>query len=126
MSKLLYGFLFLILLSGPFCPSLAHAHVGHSEDAASQKAAPPEEYTAEESEYAIGGEEPTLDETELMDEESMGTATHQDMPGMKHKMPQVTLSEHELVSPSQKGYYAAVGITIFAGLVFGILGVKRN
>jgi len=31
-----------------------------------------------------------------------------------------------MVSPSQKGYYAAVGITIFAGLVFGILSIKRH
>lgn len=124
MSKLLIGFLFLILLFGPFSPPLTHAHVGHPDDAASKKS-PLDEYIAEESEYAIGGEEPTLDQTELMDETG-DTDAHQDMPGMKHKMPKVTPSEHKLVSPSQKGYYAAVGITILAGLVFGILGIKRN
>ena len=35
-----------------------------------------------------------------------------------HQEPQVELSHHELVSSSSKGFGTAVGITLFAGLVF--------
>ena len=35
-----------------------------------------------------------------------------------HQEPQIELSHHELVSPSSKGFGTAVGITLFAGLVF--------
>ena len=35
-----------------------------------------------------------------------------------HQEPQVELSNHELVSSSSKGFGTAVGITLFAGLVF--------
>lgn len=39
---------------------------------------------------------------------------------------QVTLAEHEWVSPLKKGYKTAVGITLLAASVFGILSVKRK
>ena len=35
-----------------------------------------------------------------------------------HQEPQIELSHHELVSSSSKGFGAAVGITLFAGIVF--------
>ena len=35
-----------------------------------------------------------------------------------HREPQIELSHHELVSSSSKGFGTAVGITLFAGLVF--------
>ena len=35
-----------------------------------------------------------------------------------HQEPQIELSHHELVSSSSKGFGTAVGITLFAGLVF--------
>ena len=43
----------------------------------------------------------------------------------KHAEPQVEISHHERVSSSSKGYGAAIGITLFAGLVFAGLSFKR-
>lgn len=43
----------------------------------------------------------------------------------QHEKPHIKAAAHEWVSPSQKGYPAAVGITILAGLVFGVLSFKR-
>ena len=37
----------------------------------------------------------------------------------------IKISKHEWVSTSQKGYGAAAGITLIAGLVFGILLLRR-
>ena len=42
-----------------------------------------------------------------------------------HQDPQVELSHHELVSSSSKGFGAAVGITLFAGIVFAGLTFLR-
>lgn len=42
-----------------------------------------------------------------------------------HKMQNVKTSSHEWVSTSQKGYGAAVGITILAGLFFCALSFMR-
>ena len=42
-----------------------------------------------------------------------------------HQAPQIELSHHELVSSSSKGYGAAVGITLFAGIVFAGLTFLR-
>ena len=42
-----------------------------------------------------------------------------------HQEPQVELSHHELVSSSSKGFGAAVGITLFAGIVFAGLTFLR-
>ena len=43
----------------------------------------------------------------------------------EHAGPQVELSHHERVSSSSKGFGAAVGITLFAGLAFAGLTFKR-
>ncbi|MZH42318.1 MAG: hypothetical protein F3740_11020 [Nitrospinae bacterium] len=43
----------------------------------------------------------------------------------EHKMPQVQLAHHERVSSSSKGYGAAVGITLFAGIAFAGLTFMR-
>ena len=42
-----------------------------------------------------------------------------------HQEPQIELSHHELVSSSSKGFGTAVGITLFAGLVFAGLTFLR-
>ncbi|MFQ5672824.1 MAG: hypothetical protein ACE5G9_07005 [Nitrospinales bacterium] len=52
-----------------------------------------------------------------------GPATPEKMQHDKHK---VKLAEHKWVTSSQKGYGVAVGITVLAGLVFGILSIKRK
>ena len=43
-----------------------------------------------------------------------------------HQEPQIELSHHELVSSSSKGFGTAVGITLFAGLVFAGLTFLRT
>ena len=43
----------------------------------------------------------------------------------EHSKPQVQLAHHERVSSSNKGYGAAVGITLFAGLAFAGLTFMR-
>ena len=43
----------------------------------------------------------------------------------EHQQAQVQLSHHERVSPSSKGFGTAVGITLFAGLVFAGLTYMR-
>ena len=42
-----------------------------------------------------------------------------------HQEPQVELSHHELVSSSSKGFGTAVGITLFAGIVYAGLTFLR-
>ena len=44
----------------------------------------------------------------------------------EHAGPQVELSRHERVSSSSKGFGAAVGITLFAGLAFVGLTFRRS
>lgn len=43
----------------------------------------------------------------------------------EHAAPQVEISHHEMVSTSSKGYGTAIGITLFAGLVFAGLTFRR-
>ncbi len=43
----------------------------------------------------------------------------------EHDGPQVDLSRHERVTSSSKGFGTAVGITLFAGLVFAGLTIRR-
>lgn len=43
----------------------------------------------------------------------------------EHKIPEIKLSKHELISMSQKGYGSAVAITLLAGGVFAILNIRR-
>ena len=43
----------------------------------------------------------------------------------EHAGPQVELSHHERVSFSSKGYGAAIGITLFVGLAFAGLIIRR-
>ena len=54
-----------------------------------------------------------------VDEKHMGGSHNE------HAGPQVELSRHERVSSSSKGFGAAVGITLFAGLAFAGLTFRR-
>lgn len=45
--------------------------------------------------------------------------------GEEHSMEEIELASHEWVSSSRKGYSAALGVTLLAGLVFGFLTIKR-
>lgn len=128
MHKLIYitAFTFLSI----FLPALTSdiwAHGGHEKTEIAEPAPTPVP-AQEENIYAVESEKPMDHEMELP---SSSTDMNMDMDAHNghnesHKMmPQIKLSSHELVSPSRKGYKAAVGITVFAGLVFGILSFKR-
>ncbi|GEM_PF-3581979 len=43
-----------------------------------------------------------------------------------HIKKEIKISEHEWVSTSQKGYGSAAGITLVAGLIFGITVMRRS
>ena len=55
--------------------------------------------------------------------EEPGVSKHEghDMSKMKHVEP----AEHEWISTSQKGYKWAAALTVFSGLLFGFLTLKR-
>lgn len=61
----------------------------------------------------------------------MAEGAHADMEmsgaagGEEHSMEEIELASLEWVSSSRKGYSAALGVTLFAGLVFGFLTIKR-
>ncbi|MGV7222282.1 MAG: hypothetical protein ACQ9MH_12220 [Nitrospinales bacterium] len=82
-------------------------------------------------EYDLGEEEPAeLHDSSHMMENMVTQDSHEgmDMSGddhSGHEMKKVELATHEWVSKSQKGYSAAMGITILAGLMFGLLTLKR-
>lgn len=38
-----------------------------------------------------------------------------------HQMPEIKISKHEWNGSSKKGYWAAIGLTLFAGAAFGML-----
>jgi hypothetical protein len=124
--------IFVALLCVFFLADNAFAHGGHKKPAVEREA------PAVDSPYAgDGAESPTGEEGDLSlsrsdifaDEPPVmpGGMEHMDHQsgGMDHKMPQVEIAKREWVSSKQKGYGAAVGITIFAGLIFGVLSFKR-
>jgi hypothetical protein len=82
-------------------------------------------------EYDLGEEEPDpISESSSMMDSMSSHDSHEgmDMGGDEHAghdMEEVELANHEWVSNSRKGYSAAMGITILAGLVFGFLTLKR-
>ena len=116
--------IFAALLLVCFLADNATAHGGHKKPATEvQEPAP-----ALDSPYAVdGAESPTGDEGDFSLSRSDIFADEPPvMPGgMDHKMPQVEIATREWVSSKQKGYGAAVGITLFAGLIFGVLSFKR-
>jgi hypothetical protein len=82
-------------------------------------------------EYDLGEEDSaTIQDSSHMMDSMTDHDTHEGMAmsgddHSGHEMKEVELATHEWVSSSQKGYSAAMGITILAGLVFGFLTLKR-
>lgn len=135
MKTLASTLLILLLLAG--VPGLLWAH-GGSHDAEPKK----EETTlpelpeigvkADESGAIDYGAGDPMDAFEMEEIEGGGALwgeepkiadEHQghDMSQMKHVEP----AEHEWVSTSQKGYKWAAALTVFSGLLFGFLTLKR-
>ena len=84
-------------------------------------------------EYGLGEEElsPLHSDTNHLTDSIPAADSHEgmDMGGGaeqgKHAMQDIELATHEWVSRSRKGYPAALGITLLAGLVYGFLALKR-
>lgn len=118
------GLLFVSLFAGQ-----ANAHGGHKKPTA----APLE--PAYDSPYAIDEAESSPDAKNdlslsrsdvFADESPVAPAAMEHQSGeMNHTMPQVEIAKREWVSSKQKGYGTAVGITLIAGLIFGVLSFKR-
>ncbi|MDA0690980.1 MAG: hypothetical protein O3A78_02570 [Nitrospinae bacterium] len=119
----------LLFISSPM--SGAYAHGGHKKEAVEMEAPAAESsiYSMEEDTGASSGEAGLfpLSNTDSLSAEmpTMESMDHDAMGAMDHKMPTVEIAKREWVSPKQKGYGVAVGITLFAGLIFGVLQFKR-
>ena len=130
--QILVGLLFVSFLVGK-----AYAQGGDKKPAIEvQEPAP-----AVDSPYAVDGDSAESSQSEedgfslsrsdiFADEppvtpEGMEHMDHQPSGAMDDKMPHIEIAKREWVSPKQKGYGAAVGITIFAVLIFGVLSFKR-
>ena len=126
-----YGLAILIIGTGFIALPMngAFAHGGHKKPAVEEAPAESSIYSMEEDAGAASGE---ADLFPLSDTDALGTEMptmepmdHSEMGRMDHKMPEVEIAKREWVSPKQKGYGVAVGITVFAGLIFGALQFKR-
>ncbi len=96
-----------------------------------------EESNLEDSIYGGDGEDSGADGSEEMEGSSFLSDLDlltEDLSGMdmgksgghsQHAEEEIELGAHEMVSPKSKGYGAAVGITVLAGLAFGFLTLKR-
>ena len=129
--------IFVGLLCVSFLAGTAHAHGGHKKPAIEVQEPTP----AADSPYAVDGDGAessqsgedgfALSRSDIFADEppvtpgGMEQMDHQSSSGMDHQMPQIEIATREWVSPKQKGYGTAVGITIFAGLIFGVLSFKR-
>jgi len=130
--QIFVGLLFVSFLAGT-----AYAHGGPKKPATEVKEPAP----AGDSPYAVDGDGAEFSQGEedgfplsrsdiFADEPPVtpGGMEHMDPQpsgAMGHQMPNIEIATREWVSPKQKGYGAAVGITIFAGLIFGVLSFKR-
>jgi len=112
--------LFAGLLFISFSVEKTHAHGGHKKPAVEmEEPATGGSIYAVEEDAGDSSEEPDMFRTDSLSEEG------QMMEPMDHKkMPHIEIAKREWVSPKQKGYGVAVGITIFAGLIFGVLQFK--
>ena len=125
-----YVFTILILGMGFIASPMngAYAHGGHKKEAVAIEAPAADSIYAVEEDAASGeaGSFP-LSRTDSLGDDmpAMESMDHSAMGSMDHKMPDVEIAKREWVSPKQKGYGVAVGITLFAGLIFGVLQFKR-
>jgi hypothetical protein len=65
-------------------------------------------------------------EPEIVPMEKMQKMDHEEGSNSKNIMKEITPSEHEIVSTSQKGYGSAAGFTLAAGLAFGVMMIRRS
>ncbi|MFQ5717185.1 MAG: hypothetical protein ACE5GQ_08795, partial [Nitrospinales bacterium] len=130
------------LLVAVFAAGEVSAHSGHSKPAPKDQNAAAESGASsgkEDSFYAVegGGAAPVPSGTVSPFSRSDATPRMAGDMGMEHDASeerentkraehQVTLAEHYWVSPLKMVYKAAVGITLLAASVFGILSVKRK
>ncbi len=121
--------IFLALLF--LCPvPEAFSHGGGHEPEEKQDAAMDSMYSVKENNTAplADGFDNIFSPTDLFTTEELVSP----MPDMKmnehagHQGPQVELARHKLVSSDNKGFGTAVGITLFAGLVFVGLTFMRS
>jgi hypothetical protein len=132
MKRVLQIFAGVLFLS--FLANSAYAHGGHKkpvvemEEPAPAVASP---YAIEDTESSTGEEGGlSLSRSNIFADEPpamSGDMEHMDHSSgaMDHKMPEVEIAKREWVSSKQKGYGAAIGITLMAGLIFGVLSFKR-
>jgi hypothetical protein len=117
-----------------FLANSAYAHGGHKkpvvemEEPAPAVASPyaiedAESSTGEEGDLSLSRSNIFADEPPVMPG-GMERMDHSSG-AMDHKMPEVEIAKREWVSSKQKGYGAAIGITLMAGLIFGVLSFKR-
>ena len=125
MQKKWFVQIFVGLLFVSFLVGKVHAHGGHKKPAATTMEEPA---PTGDSPYAVDGAESStgeeggfpLSRSDIFADEPSLTPE-----AMDHKMPHIEIAKREWVSPEQKGYGAAVGITLIAGLIFGVLSFKR-
>jgi hypothetical protein len=108
----------------------AYAHGGHKKEAVEMEAPSADSIYAVEEDAGTASSDTDsfpLSRTDSLGDDmpTMEPMNHADMGHMDHKMPEVEIAKREWVSPKQKGYGVAVGITLFAGLIFGVLQFKR-
>ena len=135
LSILFWVFIFCALTA-----SGASVNLGYSdekallglEDAVSETREGGSPYAVEEYENAgpdLGlSRDGLIEEVEM--EPAMGKTAHDsgqhESEHEEHQMSEIKMSEHEWVTTSQKGYSVAVGITLLAGAVFGVMNFKRS
>lgn len=103
------------------------AHGGHGESKESELTAAPE---PEKNIYAVESEsgpapEADLPPMDLLESRDTHASAEHSEPHNHKMMPKIKMAAHEWVSTSQKGYTAAAGITVLAGLIFGVLCFTR-
>lgn len=132
IKRVLQVFLGVLFLS--FLANNAYADGGHKKPEATMEEPAPavaSPYAVEDTESSTGEEgDLSLSRTDIFADDPpimSGEMEHMDHSSgaMDHKMPEVEIAKREWVSSKQKGYGAAVGITLMAGLIFGVLSFKR-
>ncbi|MEC7640746.1 MAG: hypothetical protein VYC17_01185 [Nitrospinota bacterium] len=113
----------------------ATSNSGHSKPSTEVQttAEPTEDFMNAGGLYAVDEEETEspsspFSRSELLisiDPEEGGVEKESEKHGeMNHTQHQVRLAHYELISPSQKGYTVAVGVTVLVGAIFGVLGIR--
>lgn len=121
------------LLLLPFLVGTVHAHGGHKKPAVEmEEPVIDSPYAVDDADSSQGeAGDLSLSRSDIFSDEApvvpegMEHMDHQPSGAMDHKMPQIEIATREWVSSKQKGYGAAVGITLIAGLIFGVLSFKR-